>query len=178
MSGRQRKQDRFETEQRRDKVDLLVTKERFESAEWDAMVRKNLQMGYMGAFDLDLTNKPSDVDYLFVAEYVAGEYNPNRLRQVKRFGWTPVPSSRHPEVEIDDLIDERDSKRDGIVRSSGQILFERPKKYGVMEQDISRKQNLEDLRTIPGLHDFGDKDIPFGVRSNQVYTTGAKKSFN
>jgi hypothetical protein len=75
-------------------------------------------------FDVDLSQKPDDVEYCWKVQTVAGQdANQNKI-VAERNGWTPVPASRHPE-----LAGSNPEDPDGPIIIGGQMLMEQPKEW-------------------------------------------------
>jgi hypothetical protein len=95
-----------------------------------------------------------------VRESVLGNPDTNRMIDMKRKGWTPVPAERHPELVFDDFFG-RLTHVKGFIFQKGLILCERPKHYGVLEREQIERRNHEILVSMPGTENFlGEPSIP------------------
>lgn len=164
------KKNRFEAGRELEEINI---EDRFEDpddfAKRDAEIRRNLQMGYQSALYVDLTRKPDNVVYEWGREIVDGKYDPDSIRERARRGWRTVPLSRHPEFHVDHAIDGGESGRNNIIRSKGNILFERDKAYHDIEVERCRRETLEQLSTIDMRDPDGHRSpLSLGLRKNET----------
>lgn len=164
------KKDRFEMG--RDVETLDNVEKRFEDPDFDirdAEIRRNLQMGHQGFHFVDLRRKPDNVVYQWGREIVDGKLDPDGIRERARFGWRPVPLSRHPEFQVDPSIDGGENNKSGIIRSKGDILFERDNAYQEIAIEESNKHTFEQLSTIDVRDPDGHRSpLAIGVRANKT----------
>ena len=131
-------------------------------------VCRYLQMDYQDALYIDPSIIPDDVDYLWARESIHGELDSSRIPDLMRKGWTAVPSSRHPELCMED-VPGREMHRKGSIYNKGLVLYERAKFYGKMEKENMAKHNLHQMTSIKADASFmNDSTPPIKVIFNET----------
>lgn len=100
---------------------------------------------------------PMDDDmyvYRWVAEYVNGQYTPQRLNKAKREGYTFVRIDELPEGYF---VDE-DSKGDGLARMGGLIMAKMPRKFARQRQAYYARRSSEALTGANQMQGVAGKD--------------------
>jgi hypothetical protein len=165
-----KKSDRFDEVRGIEEIDNLD--ERYANPTFtDEEIRENLKMNYKDPGDVDIRRKPDNMVYAWGRETVKGMIDPEGVVDKARQGWTPVPLSRHPEFWIPDSIDGGESRKSGIIRHKGNILFERDIKYHKIAEEIAQKQNFEAMDAISQMEKETGIDPRFitpGLRRNSV----------
>jgi hypothetical protein len=130
----------------------------FESRE--AARRVIMNMEYEDPLHIPREIIPDDVDYFWVRESILGEPDTNRMVEMKRKGWTPVPADRHPDMVFDDFFG-RLTHVKGFIFQKGLILCERPKYLGQEERKRIEQRNYQIMQSMPGTENFlGEPSIP------------------
>jgi|SRR5579872_33179 len=172
--------DRFEIGREYDTLEHAD--ERFEGPGFsEEEIRKNLQMGCRDPLWIDNRHRPADKVYEWGTETILGMSDHSGLVDRARTGWTPVPISRHPECMVDPRIDGGESRKAGIIRRKGAILFERSKHLHDIAVKISEEENLRALDLVRHLEKSNGL-IPIGmgsthIKSNKI-SMSREKSFN
>lgn len=121
---------------------------------------------------------PDGMTYLWGRVSVLSEPDISRSSALEFQGWTPVPSSRHPELCAKDYLNRLEHLKPYVFRS-GLILFEMPtERYN----EIQRRYNWETYQvtnSLPGLNNLmGDPGIhvehEFGSFGDENYAQGRK----
>ncbi len=71
---------------------------------------------------------------------VTGKIEPSRQSAIKRAGWTPVPSNRHPEMMPD-------GDTSGVILRDGLMLYELPKQIADRYRAAERQAALNQMRS-------------------------------
>lgn len=113
----------------------------------------------IGLDDYDPLNEPRPPEgmvYHWVREYIKdNEMDNNRLREMHRRGWRPVPASRHPEMGLDDFWGSvAETTREGYIRHKGGILCERRKELHDLEMKKSAQKAWIYEKSLPGIEKF------------------------
>jgi len=103
---------------------------------------------------------PPGMDYYWGTISIMGMPRPNRMIELKRKGWEPVPAERHPELAFTEFF-ETNSQMRGHIWRDGLVLLERPTEYGDIERKQTEERNYQILTTMPGTENFlGEPSIP------------------
>ncbi len=169
--------DRFEETRGTDNI--AVVEDRFDNPDFsDDDIMRNLQMDFQNSHYVNLKHKPEDVVYQWGREIVSGKVDPEGIRERARLGWTPVPLSRHPEFKVMECVDGGENSRGGIIRSRGDILFERKVKYHDIAVRRSEAANFESLTAVSAMEkEIGLSPLAIGIKGNSM-TMSRQKSFN
>lgn len=146
----------------------------------DANIRRNLRMEYSDSLYIDPQDVPPDVEYRWVRESVMGKPDMARMSVMKKKGWDPVPSSRHPERMIDVNATHLPSHLKGCIYHEGLVLCERLKVYCDIERDNVNKEIYRTMTATPGTdHLMSEPSMPMKVyfNENSILKTEKKGSF-
>lgn len=129
-------------------------------------INKTYTMAYADALAIPPEKIPHGREYFWGRETVHGWVDQQRLGQLAKRGWTPVPASKHPEYCSHDNVGAANREK-GYIFNSGLILFERPSYFGDKERAFIRQYNQKVEAQIPFDADFmGVPGMPMGVVSN------------
>lgn len=145
----------------------------------DAEIRAELEMTYRSPLHVDPHKIPDDKDYYWVRDSFRGQPDHNRMMELARKGWEPVPSYRHPEL-VPKTMPWHNNPYEGYIYRGGLILCERNKEYGRIEKAALEKQNMDAMLSIPGKENLmAEPTMPMKVfdREVSVRTMQSTKSF-
>lgn len=130
--------------------------------------RKNLRNDYQDPLYIDPNIIPPDVKYRWVRDSVYGQPDPGRMAVMERKGWTPVPSSRHPEYGSNITSVHKPSHYRGYIYFKGLVLCERALIYCEEEERMAAEENYKVQNAMPGLdHMMSDPRMPQRVFINE-----------
>jgi len=121
--------------------------------ERNEMARRAIQMEYFDPYKEVYHKKPDDVDYAFIRVSVRDVPDNNRLVEMERLGWTPVPASRHPELSSSSHYGHPATNKGYIIEKGG-ILCERDKALGELERQKRRERNWVEQHSLPGTEGY------------------------
>ncbi len=148
-----------------------MSKKELKDPEYD--LRPLLTMEQQGKLYVNPDVIPKDVDYYWVRISIMDKPDTSRMVEMKRKGWTPVPSERHPDLVFTDFFGALD-RYQGVIYSDGLLLCERPKQYGKAERHMQEKANYERMVSMPGTENFlGEPNIPSRFTGDTYMTKNA-----
>jgi len=133
-------------------------------------LRQKSHMNYEDPLSIPKEQIPDGWTYFWVRESVLNEPDTSRIVEMKRKGWTPVPSDRHPDYAFEDTF-HRASHLKGYIAHTGLVLFERPTVICKEERQKRDAHNMRLLCSMPGTEDFmGDRHIKASFLSDPLPT--------
>lgn len=137
----------------KDRADDTRIMEARELEERKNKARRYIEMDYYDPFQEVARNKPEHVEYAFIRTSIYDVPDYNRLPDMERLGWTPVPASRHPEIAFQSHLGNPASKQ-GFIENKGTILCERDKELCELERKKTRERNWVIQHSLPGRENF------------------------
>lgn len=126
----------------------------------ESEMRTIMNMNYQDTLYVPEDVIPKGYEYRWGTISVLGTPRPNRMIELKRKGWEPVPAERHPELAFTEFF-ESNSQMRGHIWRDGLVLVERPTEYGDIERAQLAKLNNQLLNSMPGTENFlGEPSIP------------------
>lgn len=108
---------------------------------------------------VDPNTIPKGMVYAWVRETIVGMDDPTNVTKRQIRGWSPVPSSRHPEL-VPPALPGREHLQQSIIRYGGLILMEKPKHLVEEMREEMREENAVTIRSIQNFTDHADPLLP------------------
>ncbi len=144
----------------------------------DAEIRDNLMMDYVHPLSIPRKIIPEGMDYQWIVDTVRGDYTFSQVARSKRYGWVPVPASRHPDLCEGETAWRSDVKT-GYVHYQGLVLCERPLKYTQIQQQMHNEYYMKLMQSLPGTEQLrGTPGMPMQVFADEVTTSKARSFKN
>jgi len=96
--------------------------------------------GSVDEFYIDLREIPDGWSYEWKRETVYNAEDPSYTAELKRHGWAPVPTSRHPEMMA------AGTRGSDPIRRKGLMLMERPQAITDMVRDMERRKARNEIK--------------------------------
>jgi len=132
------------------------------------LIRKKLMMGSPDKLHVNPDEIPDGMEYRWVRDTIFGDPAFSRVGYMKGRGWTPVPSSRHPNI-FQGAVPWRTDNKAAFIFCDGLVLCERPAEFGEIEKELAEEHNMRVLLQTPGNAAFmSDPSMPSKVYSHEV----------
>lgn len=115
---------------------------------------------------------PEDKVYIWARETFDGRPDQSRIPALRRMGWTPVPSDRHPELCLH--LPGEVGYKSGYISYAGLVLYECSKELVKKRQAHQEQKNMEQVTNLPATQTLmGEPSMPAQILQNQTYLTKA-----
>lgn len=132
--------------------------------------RSIMNMACSDPLYVDPDTIPDGLEYRWMRRAIRNEPDDKRITEIRRKGWTPVPSSRHPEMSFADFFGRGEHVK-SYIEHVGLVLCQRAKELCNMETMRVEEENYQRVTTMPATSNFmGEPTIPVRNHSN-VYTS-------
>ena len=113
---------------------------------------------------------PDGMEYGWIRISTLGENDEGNQVEKARLGWKAVPASRHGNVGSNTTIfgEREESNRKTHIEYRGLVLCERPKIVGDAIREREARENMEIMRSTPGMEDLATGY----VKANKTNWTG------
>lgn len=143
-----------------------------DSREIDANIVAYLHQEFHDPLAVD--NIPAGVQYYWARDNYVGVNDFNRIASLRKKGFVPVPSTRHPELVVQHYFPEDKKYLEGLIYNKGAVLVERPLKYKEIEDKINEDRLRKEMQNIPVSAAMHDPSL--GLRVND-YDSHRSRSF-
>lgn len=142
----------------------------------EAELRVIRNMEYQDKLYIPKDLAPPGMEYGWGNHSVLNVPTPERMMELRRRGWDPVPAERHPEMAFSEFFAPAAHMKGYILRG-GSILIERPIEYGKIEREQLESRNYQIMTSMPGTENFlGEPNIPTSF-TNTTKSTSRNASF-
>lgn len=110
---------------------------------------------------------PKDKQYMWARHSCVGQPDQGNMTMNQMNDWTPVPASRHPEIQLP-AIPGFEERSDAVIIRGANILMEKPKEWYDADKKLLEKKNIDQRRSVNEYVVGGTVATPRFVESNEV----------
>lgn len=142
-----------------------------------AEFKNYLQMDYHDPLYIPPEEIPPGVEYYWVRDSFYGVPDYNRIVELKRKQWTPVPATRHPDLIVNQYYGPERAHLEGLIHNKGAILMERPLVFRGIEEDVREAKLKKEMSLIPISTHMHDPTLGLRINDFESFRDKGARSF-